>query len=68
MIDYQKYPLWLKIITVLLIPFAFKNIGEGHLIIYTNNTLSTIKFDDVKKDVAQKYLKPMLQCLQERQY
>lgn len=67
-VDYQKYPLWLKIIIFLLIPFAFKNIGEGHLIIYTNNTLSTIKFEDVQKDVAQKYLKPMLQCLQERQY
>ena len=73
-VDYQKNPLWLKIIIVLfipvalLIPFVFKNIGDGNLIIYTNNTLSTIKFEGVQKDVAQKYMKYMLQCLQERQY
>ena len=67
-VDYQITPLWLKIIIVLFIPFAFKIFGEGNLIIYTNNTLSTIKFEGVQKDVAQKYLKYMLQCLQERQY
>ena len=52
-------------IGLIFIPMIYRN---RELIIYTNNTLSTISFKGVPKDVAQKYLEPMIQCLQERQH
>lgn len=44
----------------IVIPFIIK---QCDLIIYTNNTLSTISFKAVPKDVAQEYLEPIIKCL-----
>lgn len=40
---------------------------RGTLKILTNNIMSMSVFPFIKKDIAQKYMKPMLQCLRERQ-
>lgn len=71
-VDYEKPIPWIRwLIALLLFPIGLLVLllpRRGNLVIYTNNTLSTVKFRSVKKDVAQKYLKPMLQCLQDRQH
>lgn len=41
--------------------------NRGTLKILTNNVLSMSIFPFIKKDLAQKYMEPMLQCLKERQ-
>jgi hypothetical protein len=72
-VDYETSIGWIMILIVILffplsLLLLFYLPRRGNLVIYTNNTLSTVKFKNVRKDVAQKYLKPMLQCLQERQH
>ncbi len=41
--------------------------NRGTLKILTNNIMSMSVFPFIQKDIAQKYMKPMLQCLRERQ-
>lgn len=49
----------------ILIARAFSK--RGTLKILTNNIMSMSVFPFIKKDIAQKYMEPMLQCLKDRE-
>lgn len=63
-VNFEEYILLIISLSVAILALVILPLGT--IVIHTNNIRSGISFPMLKKKDAEKYLNPMLQCLQER--